>query len=54
MGEQGTVVWWGGVEGVRHRREERVSVCIQIENSFAILGPSYTSRGLGETWRRDR
>ena len=36
------------------QREERVRVCIQIGNSFAIRRPSHTSRGLGETWRRER
>ena len=40
---------------VREReREERVRVCIQIGNSFAILRPSHTSRGLRGTWRRER
>ncbi len=64
-GEGGVGVEERRIEGRRGRmsslrremegsRERRVRVCIQIGNSFAILGPSHTSRGLRETWRRER
>ena len=55
-GERGGEVEWVA-RGERWRaaeRGERVRVFIEIWNSFAILGPSHTSRGLGETRRRER
>lgn len=57
-GQRGGEVEWVA-RGERWRaaereREERARVCIQIGNSFAILRPSHTSRGLRETWRRER